>query len=354
MPQDSIETRPSSLPVRGFRRIQTRLDVLSGLTSATIVAAVGLICVLGAPLTLMGSAAAAAAIGLIGVLAVTVFTIAVARTVARPIRALARTARDMAGGNLAARAPVTTADEVGVLATVFNRMAEDIQRSQEALLRQERLAALGQLTAMVSHELRNPLGMIRTSFFMLAGQLRGREPEWTAILDRIERSILRCDAIISDLLDYSRLRAIDRKSTDLDAWLTVVLREHELPEQVAIDLDLNCGVRLDIDRERFYQCISNVVANACQAMEPGGGRLSVASRCEDGRVAIRVADTGCGIPAGQLPRVFEPFYSTKSFGVGLGLPIVKQIVEQHGGQIEVHSQQGEGTTATIWLPLPEC
>jgi len=292
-------------------------------------------------------------LGLAGVLAVVAMTILVARRVTRPIRALSQQAQEIAANTLASQLPVTSVDEVGVLTGAFNAMIERIRRSQEALVRQERLAALGQLTATVSHELRNPLGTIRTSLFVLAQRLRGKELDVEQILERIERSVTRCNVIISDLLDYSRARPLELEPTDVDAWLEVLLSEQEVPAGITMQRDLASGVRLELDRERFCRCVINVIHNACQAMQPDGGTLCVSSRRQDGRLVIRVSDTGCGIPADQLPQVFEPLYSTKSFGVGLGLCIVKQVVEQHGGGVDIKSQSGRGTTVTLWLPIRE-
>ncbi|MHB8973125.1 MAG: sensor histidine kinase [Pirellulaceae bacterium] len=106
-----------------------------------------------------------------------------------------------------------------------------------------------------------------------------------------------------------------------------------------------------MDEERLRRCMVNLVTNACQAMQPPGGELTVTSRLQDGVVMLSVADTGCGIPADQQEKVFEPLFSTKSFGVGLGLPIVKQVVEQHGGCIKLHSTPGRGTILEIALPV---
>jgi signal transduction histidine kinase len=259
----------------------------------------------------------------------------------------------VAAGDLDARAAATTGDEVGVLVATFNSMIEQIRKSQDALVRQERLAALGQLIATVSHEIRNPLGTIRTSFFVIAQRIRGKGLNVEQALDRVNRSIARCEAIITELLEYSRSRPLEQVPIDLDSWLAALLSEHGVPAKIAVTHHLAAGVRIPLDRERFRRCLVNLIDNACQAMEPSGGDLSVVSRAEDRRAVIRMSDTGCGMAADQLERIFEPLYSTKSFGVGLGLCIVKQIVEQHGGGIGIESRPGQGTTVSLWLPIPE-
>lgn len=290
-------------------------------------------------------------LGLAGVAAVVALTIIVARSVTRPIRELSQTVQHVAGNSLLTESTVTTGDEVGLLAAAFNAMIARIRKSQEALLRHERLAAMGQLTATVSHELRNPLGVIRTSFYLLAKRIRKSGLDAEELLDRVDRSIVRCDAIIADLLMYSRTRPLELAATDVDSWLAELLGEQELPAGVALQQELASGAHVDLDRERFRRCLVNIVTNACQAMEPGGGTLTVAARREDGRLVLRVADTGSGIAPEGLARMFEPLYSTKSFGVGLGLCIVKQIVEQHGGDIGIESRLGQGTTVTLRLPI---
>ena len=230
-------------------------------------------------------------------------------------------------------------------------MVQRIQDWQEAMVRQERLTTLGQVTATVSHELRNPLGAIRISFFVVAQRLRGKDTGIEPALERIERSIARCENIINDLLDFSRERPMQQQPTEIDPWLASLLDEYELPAHVVLCRQLAAAASVALDRERFRRCLLNVLNNACQAMDSGGGRMTVASGVEDGQVAIRVTDTGCGIPADQLDKIFEPLYSTKSFGIGLGLPIIKQIVGGHKGSVDVQSQPGRGTTFTLRLPL---
>ena len=116
----------------------------------------------------------------------------------------------------------------------------------------------------------------------------------------------------------------------------------------------NAGAEAELDTERFRRCLINVIDNACQAMQEapeGTGRLTVETGVRDGRLEISVSDTGPGIAPGDVEAVFEPLYSTKGFGVGLGLPIVRHIVEQHGGGIDIASTPGEGTCVTLWLPV---
>ena len=289
-------------------------------------------------------------LALVEIVAVMLVAIAVARSVTRPVRALAQTAQEVSQGVLSARAPVIHADEVSRLAQVFNEMVRRIQEGQQLLVRQERLAALGQLTATVSHELRNPLGTIRTSLFMLRQQLRGKSLDIAPALDRMDRSISRCDAIIADLLDFTRIRPLERQPTEIDPWLAALLAEYHFPEHISLDCQLNAAATVPLDRERFRRCMINVLNNACQAINSSKGRVTVTSSFEKEDAVIRVTDTGCGIPSEQLEKIFEPLFSTKSFGVGLGLPIIRQIVDGHGGRVNVQSEPGQGTTFTLWLP----
>lgn len=237
-----------------------------------------------------------------------------------------------------------------------------LEEAQEELLRQERMAVLGKLIAVVSHELRNPLGTIRTSLFAIGERTGGQDPAVERILKRAERNIVRCDTIIEELLDYSRIRSPDLETTQIDSWLAEVLDELAVPEGIVLQRQLTSGATVRLDRERVRRCIQNVVSNASQAMleksktatvaaTPPGSELKVSSRLSQDRVEMVFLDNGTGIPQEQMDKIFQPLYSTRGFGVGLGLPIVKQIMEQHSGGIEIESQPGAGTTVTLWLPV---
>ena len=229
----------------------------------------------------------------------------------------------------------------------------ELEEAHEKLVRQERLATLGQLTATVSHELRNPLGTVRTSVFTIRERVDAADQKTREILDRAERNIVRCDTIIEELLDYTRTRQVVPVATPIDEWIGQILDEQRIPPGVSVIRRLHAGVDHPIDREKLRRCLVNLVTNACQAMEDcaaGGGELTVESRRTDDRIEIVIHDTGPGIPPEQLDRVFEPLFSTKGFGVGLGLSIVRQIAEAHGGGVGIHSTPGCGATATLWLP----
>jgi PAS domain S-box-containing protein len=236
----------------------------------------------------------------------------------------------------------------------------ELQSAQEELLRNERLAALGQLTGTVSHELRNPLGAMRTAMATIKKLLRSDDPMLERSVELVERSILRCDNIISELLDYSRVRKLAPEPTALDGWLAGLLDEYEVPGEITLHLDLRAGAVAAFDHDRLRRVVVNLLDNACQAMADDGDSaaddgerlLTVATRQAEERVEISVSDTGPGIPAEGADKIFEPLYSTKAFGVGLGLAIVKQILEQHGGGIEIDRTAGRGVRMVVWLPLP--
>jgi signal transduction histidine kinase len=235
----------------------------------------------------------------------------------------------------------------------------ELEKAQAELVRQERLSALGQLTATVAHEIRNPLGTVRTCVFTIGDAIERDELERIGrALQLAERNIVRCDAIITELLDYTRDRALQRSPTDIDAWLNGVLDEMldqgTIPESITCIRELNADVEISVDSEHLRRAVINVVDNAVDAMQEcdeNRNRLKVSTHVVAERLEIHVRDTGCGIPEEVMNKLFEPLFSTKSFGIGLGLSIVKSIMEEHGGGIKISSQKDAGTTVVLWLPI---
>ncbi len=241
---------------------------------------------------------------------------------------------------------------------VQERTAE-LRAAQDTLLRNERLSTLGQLTATVSHELRNPLGVILASIPLLRDGLEKEAPRAWRSLDRVERSVIRCDRIIEEMTDYTRIRDLEPELTRIETWLSKVLDEQTIPSGIQLRQEFHLpGVMVPFDPDRLRRAVINVFDNACQAMtgEVGAGTvetehtLTVRTNQANGRIEMIFEDTGPGIPPELSTKIFEPMFSTKSFGVGLGLPVVNQIMEQHDGGIEIESEDGRGTKVCLWLP----
>ncbi|MDB5410175.1 MAG: domain S-box protein [Rhodospirillales bacterium] len=234
---------------------------------------------------------------------------------------------------------------------------EELRKAQDELVRNERLSALGQLTATVAHELRNPLSAIRNTIFTVKEVVAAAGVKIERPLERIERSIKRCDAIITDLLDYTKLREMHFAETLGDAWLADILDEQKLPDGIALVRRLATpGRTVTLDPERLRRVVLNLIENAVQAVAEGHAAtvartVTVSTSLREGNYEIAIADNGPGMAPEVLARIFEPLFSTKSFGTGLGLPTVRQIVEQHGGTIAIGSEVGEGTVARVVLPL---
>jgi len=243
--------------------------------------------------------------------------------------------------------------ELELARRVEERTAE-LRKAQSDLLRNERLSTLGQLTATVAHELRNPLSAIRNTVFALKETVANAGLSLDRPLSRVERNIQRCDRIITDLLDFTRLRSLNRSKLEADAWLEEVLNEQRLPEGIELKRALGArGYRLSFDPERLRRVVINLIENAAQAMTDAAAPerwISVTSRTAGDAWEVAIEDTGPGIPPDVLAKVFEPLFSTKSFGTGLGLPTVRQIVEQHGGKVEIISTPGHGTRVVVRLP----
>ncbi|HTQ34702.1 MAG TPA: ATP-binding protein, partial [Stellaceae bacterium] len=231
--------------------------------------------------------------------------------------------------------------------------------AEAELLKKERLSVLGQFTATVANELRNPLAAIRNTLFTMREIATTSGLTLDRPIARIQRSIARCDRIIGNLLEYVRTPDLTRVPVNFDDWLRDILAEHGLPPTATLIEDYGApGSIVRIDSDRLRHVVLNLVDNAAQALgemptSDRSLRISMSSRVAAGALEVIVADNGPGIPPGVLPRIFEPLFSTKSFGTGLGLPIVKQIVVQHGGTIAIESEMGTGTTVTIRLPIEQ-
>ncbi len=233
---------------------------------------------------------------------------------------------------------------------------KQLEQAQAKLIEEERLAALGKLTATVSHELRNPLATIRGCVFLVADSLKDAPPATKRALERAERNIQRCNGIIEELLEYVRSRPFTTTRTNVDAWLEEIVPEIVVPQGVTMVRDFRSGASAEIDGARLLRCIINLIANAVDAVSawaPEGSRVErrirLSSRRSGDRVEICVGNNGSEIPYEVQVRMFEPFFSTKSFGIGLGLPTVKQIIERHHGGVEFATGP-ETTTFTLWLP----
>jgi signal transduction histidine kinase len=298
--------------------------------------------------------------GMILAVLIAFFTgVTIAGRIARPIQVLRQAAVRLGEGDFAALDnEQRTSDEIGDLVGAFQETTKKLRESQEKLARNERLSALGQIAGSVSHELRNPLGTIRNSMGMVRQLTANKGLGVERALDRIERSVQRCDVIVGDILEFSRVHDLKREETSIDGWLMEMLDEHDVPAAVTFQRELGADAMVMLDRTRFRQVFVNLIDNAVQAMlDPewaaGAGRpatMIVRSEAAGPHVRVSVIDNGPGIAEDKLGRIFEPLFTTKVKGVGLGLPTVRKLVEQHGGTIDVESTVGEGTTFTVWLP----
>jgi PAS domain S-box-containing protein len=230
---------------------------------------------------------------------------------------------------------------------------QQLSEAQEQLVRQERLAVLGQLAGGVGHELRNPLAIIANAVYFLKliqPDAGGKIEEYLGI---IEKETGNAEKIISDLLDFSRIRSVDREPVRVPELVQSVLERYPAPPAVTISVQI--GVDLPpayADPRQMTQVLGNLVVNAYQAM-PQGGNLTISANRLKEQVAIAVADTGVGISPGNMPRIFEPLFTTRPRGIGLGLAVCEKLVEANSGQIEVQSELGLGTTFTLCLPIHE-
>ena len=280
----------------------------------------------------------------------------IGRNLTNPIKVLVDSTTRVATGNLDEQCKIRTHDEIGDLAAAFNQMTRELKQSRDKLIQAERLATAGKMSASFAHEIRNPLSSMR----MLA-QLLMKKPEMSIekhqqslryILEEIER----IDVIVKGLMDFAGPTALNLAKQPIAPVLRAVLALMEANlahHQIELVLDLLPETpEIEFDSDKLKQAFMNVVLNAMEAM-PQGGVLKVSTLMgEDKSFGIKVADTGVGISEEDLVHLFEPFFTRKTRGTGLGLANVKRILEEHGGRVDIESVLGEGTTVLMWLPMP--
>jgi len=232
----------------------------------------------------------------------------------------------------------------------------ELRRAQEQLVRSERLAAIGQLAGGVGHELRNPLGAIKNAAYYVKGkvaksELAQREPQVIEFLNIMDDEINASNKIINDLLGFSRVGKPSVSPTQIKNVIEDALSRTTIPGNIELVKKLNAELpQVEIDASQIQQVVVNMIINAMQAM-PEGGKLKIGTKKKEGFLEVEITDTGCGIPKEARDKIFDPLFTTRAKGIGLGLAVCKAIIDRHEGKIEVKSQVEKGTTFIIKLPL---
>ena len=231
----------------------------------------------------------------------------------------------------------------------------DLARAQEQLVRRERLAALGELAAIVAHEIRNPLGAVFNAVGAIRHQAKSAgDARLGTLLAILEEEATRMNDIVGDLLDFARPVSAALRPEQIEPIVTeaVDAAANEATGPVAVERDVEGTLpAVPVDGRLLRQAILNVALNAVQALGARGGKLTLRMKHDDGAVRIEIADTGPGIPDEHQKRVFEPFFTTRASGTGLGLTVVKRIVDVHHGETALRTAPGAGTTFVIRLPV---
>jgi two-component system NtrC family sensor kinase len=301
--------------------------------------------------------------------------------IVKPLQDMAGATKQIARGDLTQKITTHSRDEIGVLAKSFNHMVDDLKNAREELtewgrtlekkveertrevhemqdhlIQSEKLASLGKLAAGIAHEINNPLGGILMYSHLLLEDTGDDSPAASNI-KKIIRDTTRCKDIVRGLLEFSRAKEPQMALVDMNGVVDsslVMMAEHELFQNIQIDKSYSESLPQTVaDSAQLQQVFLNIILNAAEAME-GRGRLSIRTRLDSSgeNVEVAISDDGCGISKEDMARIFDPFFTTKPVGkgTGLGMAISYGIVKRHGGDINVESQPGVGTTFTVRIP----
>ncbi|MCX8070715.1 MAG: ATP-binding protein [Thermodesulfovibrionales bacterium] len=293
-----------------------------------------------------------------------ILTLILSKHYTKPIEQIAMAASRVAAGDLNQNINIRGNDEIAKMAQSFNHMVSKLKETkslEERLREAEHLSGLGQLSRSIAHEIRNPLNFINLSIEHMETKYAPTEPQkldkFKNLINGIKLEVQRLNKLVSDFLDYSRPMKLNKKPVNikilLEDTLSLVWAKAEAEGILIKKEDFN-DATLKIDLELFKSCLMNVIGNAFQAMsEPSIQKkeLAIKTSIENDYFVITISDTGHGIAEENLERVFEPFFSTKQNGLGLGLSMTKRVIEEHNGRVEINSLQGVGTDVRLILPL---
>ncbi|MCX8065814.1 MAG: ATP-binding protein [Candidatus Hydrogenedentes bacterium] len=242
----------------------------------------------------------------------------------------------------------TEGTPIGIV-KVFQDLTE-ILELKSSIQQKETLALIGEMSATVAHEIRNPLGGIRGFASLLAKDIPTTDTKYKYV-EKIIQGIQTLEKIVNDLLEYTRPLEIHYNQINLFKTIQESI-EILNPDKRRISIDIKCPKTIEIlgDENKLKQVLRNIFTNSIQSIK-NKGKITTSVENENNFVKIEIKDTGCGIKEDVLPKIFSPFFTTKEKGTGLGLAISQKIIGAHGGQIKAESKYGKGTKITIWLPI---
>jgi signal transduction histidine kinase len=279
-----------------------------------------------------------------------------ARTISNPIESLYVAANNMSKGNLDQQVAVRSKDEIGKLCESFNTLSKDVKRKIELekelavaqkQVKDEKLLAVGELSSRIAHDLRNPLTTLRNTCELLSRTNTAQDDKSKKYISIIQRSINRMSHQIEDVLDFVRTTAPNRKAASCLGAIQYAVDLNPVPENIKVVLPQK-DIMATFDTQKIEVVFTNILKNAVQAIGNKEGTINIRLAEQPGFVVVEFEDSGPGISESNLPRIFEPLFTTKQEGTGLGLPSCKSIVEQHGGKIEVKINP---TRFQVYLPV---
>jgi len=302
-----------------------------------------------------------ASAGAVVICAILLITLAV--VVRRPMLELQHKIQQVADGNLNVQVGFSERnDDIGDLGRNFNNMVQQLRESRQEIehlhrtqmSRAEHMATLGELAAGLAHEIRNPLAGIAGVMQIVGRDLPPTSPACDVVKD-VQEEVVRINRIVSDLLETARPRAPEFQLADLNTTVEHAVgfaRQQVLSKPIEIEFVKSPDLGLvEHDPRQLHQVLLNLLLNAIQALD-GAGRVSVMlAQIDESTVSVSINDTGAGIAPENLTHIFRPFFTTKGHGTGLGLPLARRIIEDHGGKLEVTSDLGHGSTFTFVLPF---
>lgn len=282
-------------------------------------------------------------------------------SIVKPVGRLAKATTRIAHGDWETKLPIDTLDEVGQLTDSFNKMSdalikkrEELEETYKELAKQERMAEIGNFSMMIAHELKNPLGIIKGSVDILAKDgTKGKVRK--TMIEYIQDEVKRLNRLVEDFLSFARPNPAHKSLVDINKMITKIINLIPLPEfkekEISLDMQLSKEIsKANVDEHQINQAIVNLINNAIQAIPKKGEIILKTEKSENG-ILITIMDTGTGIPDEEKEKIFEPFFTKKQRGTGLGLAVVKKIMDNHKGEIKITDRESGGTAFSLLLPM---